>query len=231
MFQPQQYFDKAFSDLESARISRQAYIETIDRIYNSLPLSQRKCLDRRRDTRTAGRFAMEIYDNSIRERFLVDRWAETVSIQIVDYGIANNGRLILSPGSRSHTADYLVRTADGEAPLEIKFSPCQAFVTYKVADLEHYIDQGNVLVLTILGDRRMIGPNGDPACERPLTIPSNLKWFTMDATAMRNFLAIADRDYHKGFGGKPTARLQAAQFRRVFQLRDWRAARRVAVVA
>lgn len=200
-------------------------MRSIDLLLRGHPLPP--SLARRRDGRTPGQFALHVRDTTARERFLVREWARLVAsrdLTIADLGVGNDGRLLLDPANTG-SPDYRVSSPRGTWALEVKFGPTRRFVTYKVADLFNYIDR-DALLLTVLGPARMVGPNGDPHRDDPLAIPPGLGWSLMGPEAMRRFLEAAEHGTHKGFGGKPTARLHAGDFRGVLRLREWRSVRR-----
>lgn len=204
--------------LEGA-IDRSAYIEAIDALYPQIPKNLRADVDRRRDRRTLGEFALHIYDSTAREAFLVREWAALLyglGLRLVDNGVGNSGRLVLDTAGRGGEPDFVLRFPERSYRLEVKFGPTPRFVTYKVDDLVNYTQRDDTVVLTILGDGR------DPTVATQSAVPAGLYWFLMDRARIRRLLSRGEIGTHKGFGGKETVRLEASRFEDVFGgLRAW----------
>lgn len=201
--------DEAFFRFERGDLDRREYVVMVDDILSGIP---QPLLDRRRDTRSPGEFALAIYDTTVRERHLINLWAG--DRPVADHGLANDGRLILNTRGKNGRPDF---TVDG-LHVEVKFDPTRSFVTYKVADLENYVRRGDVVVLTFIGDATMIGGNGDPDHDGSIELSDDLLWFSMDANQCQKLLEEGERGHHKGFGGKPTVRVYKREFSRFFIL-------------
>lgn len=161
----------------------------------------------RRDGRSLGEFALEIYDATLRERHLMGEFADIIrafQFRVLDQGIDNDGRLVIASGG-TREADYRLQFPGGRrATLEIKRAPTSKFATYRVVDLQNYIEQGDTLVLTVFGK-----------AER--------SWSLMTAAMMGKALRLGEHGHHPGFGGKPTVRIHSSQYEPVFGgLRPWR---------
>lgn len=206
----QRDFDYLFLDLRDGNIDRSEYVKRCNALYNTLPPEVKPNVDRRKDNRQLGVFCLQIYDNTARERFLVDEWARSLGydVKIIDNGIGNDGRFILDPKGNSGRADYILKWGDGrERRLEVKFSPCLFKATFKVCDLKEYARQ-DALVLLVMGDTRMIGPNGRPTCTVQLQIPPDLRWCLFGRETIRRMLKETPIRNHKEVGGKPSIQLR-----------------------
>jgi hypothetical protein len=222
----QQKADKAYDDLAHGRISRWDYVHVINDLYYEIPLHLKQSINNRRDYRSLGEFALVIFDNTRRETFLIKEWLKLVEpwgLTPSDRGIANDGRLVIDTRGQSGRVDYILRGKSGRTyNLELKFAPSSRFLTYKVADLQNYLGQGDVLMLTIVGHSSMVGPNGDPASDLPLVLPRGLSWLLMGDQQMRCLLDNGEQGPHRGFGGKPTVRMYDSNFEEFgCALRDW----------
>lgn len=189
----------------------------IDSLYEGLSLPQMRSLDYRRGGRSLGHFALMVYDNTVRETFLVRKWAQAKNLLVIDNGLANDGRLIIDTKGQGGKPDFIVQDRNGNSwRLEIKFAPSDKYLTYKVADLENYAKQENLIILTIIAGKGMMGSNGDPHKNIPLRLSPSLRWFTLGPENCRNLLRNGEIGNHNGFGGKPTVRVYPTEFSAFF---------------
>lgn len=215
--------DELFKDFVEGKIDRVTYSESMCGIYEELTPSEKNKLRWRMDQRNLGKFALFLYDSTIRERFLVESWTNCFSdshnIVLTNNGIDNSGRVVIDTKGANSKADYIVNIKGVEKKLEVKFGPTFKYLTYKISDLNNYIGQNNVVVLTIVGES-MIGNNGNPFKSLDLTIPKGLKWMLMDTEKCKEVLEKGEKGRHFGFGFKETVRVYSNQFN-IFNFYDW----------
>jgi hypothetical protein len=216
--------DILFSMLEKNKISRRKYVDEINLLYCEIPAPRLSSINRRRDRRSLGEFALQVYDNTKREKFLVaewcNQWPDRLYV-IEDHGISNDGRLIIDTSANKTVSDYVLKNGAEVVRLELKFCPCQWKLTYKKADLLAYLKE-NASVLTIMGNTGMIGPNGDPDSDKPLTLPDGMKWILMESEDIMLIMDEVPVRPHREVGGKPGYQLFKNMFGSYVQVNDWR---------
>ena len=220
----QDYFDTLFGQLKSGHIDRQTYVQKIDEarcLINKISLPQ---LDRRCDSRTLGEFALQIFDNTEREAFLMREWLKATGredVQIVDHGVSNDGRLLIEPGPGQGRPDYELVSDKGRWKLEVKFCPTYRKLTFKVVDLRGYIRQ-NADMLLIMGDTRMIGANGNKHRGGLLKLPPCLKWCVIIPRQMQAMLDEFPVDNYREMGGKPSVQIIDQDYiRNMLKVQNW----------
>jgi len=196
---------------------------------------------KRMDWRTLGEFALMIFDNTIREKILTDAWVEMCessgllgSAMLADNGMSNNGLIIFSLKFVNHDSDFIIKVEgsqleempDGEHKLEVKYCPTDRFLTYKARDLESYVRQKS-LVLTVMGENKMFGANGNPDVEDSFSV-DDLKisgWSLMTPKAMSQMLHTLPVKRYEGYmGNKPSVRVyrdDSPNYRDYFVVRKW----------
>lgn len=226
----QEQFDELFNLLENNKITRQEYVDRLNKLAPDVPSQYKRSVDRRRDSRTLGEFALQVYDNTKREKFLIEQWCgqwPDKEYGIIDHGIANNGCLILDTSKCKSVSDYKLYVWKGgnhgyeSSLLEIKFCPCQWKLTYKQADFAAYLREES-LILTIMGDTRMLGPNGDPDNNQPLQLPAGLQWILMGASEINHIMEKIPVRMHREVGYKPSYQLFKASFPQFVKVENWR---------
>lgn len=176
----------------------------------------------RKDQRSLGHFALQLYDNTLRERFLLDQaWPQIAreGDSIENLGVQNDGRLVLNPQGKNLNLDFKVVNASlGDYPLEVKYCPTQKMMTYKVDDLANYLSTPCSKVLTVATTGQMVGSNGNPDRDVVFRLPPYSFFTLMDHDAIGRLLAIGENGNHVGFGGKPTIRIYERKFSQVFEI-------------
>jgi hypothetical protein len=205
------------------QITRQKYVEEINKSRYAidptlLPGLQSRIDRDKRSGRTLGLFALFIHDNTVRERFLLDAWLAMTGREgkVEDFGIANDGRLILNTGGGLGRPDFLL---DG-VKFDVKFNPVSFKHTFKVCDLKSYA-RDDVQVLLIMGESRMIGPNGNPDSQEPLVVPPNLKWSLFGRGTIRTMLSKLPTLHYREVGFKPAIQLKGEDINLYLSPKDW----------
>jgi hypothetical protein len=216
----QRLLDRAYAALASGEISRQSYFRQINALADDPEIAGR--FRYRKDQRSLGHFALTLYDNTLRERFLLDAAWPYISREgdrAVDLGVNNDGRLVLRPDGKNRNLDFLVRNeALGDYPLEVKYCPTQRFLTYKIDDLSNYLDTPDARVLTVAVANGMVGSNGNPDRDVAFALPPYSFFTLMDHEAIRRLIQTGESGNHAGFGGKPTVRIYQRQFHKAFTI-------------
>ena len=108
-----------------------------------------KSLNYRKDQRTLLQFEKDILDNTKKEKFLLSIFVKELKkkghkVRVKNFGIDNTGKFIVKSNCK---ADYQI-TIDGVKGLyEIKNSPVDWKMTYKVYDLQQYIKNSvNIII-------------------------------------------------------------------------------------
>lgn len=205
----------------SGEITRTSYFTQINALSAAHPEIANK-FRYRKDQRSLGHFALMLYDNTLRERFLLDQaWPQIArpGDTIENLGVQNDGRLVLNPRGKNLNLDFQVVNYEvGGYPLEVKYCPTQKMATYKVSDLTNYLSTPCSKVLTVFTTGQMVGSNGNPDREAAFELPRYSFFTLMDHDAIGRLLAVGENGTHVGFGGKPTVRVYARQFSSVFEI-------------
>jgi hypothetical protein len=201
------------SHLASGVISRDEYKEAFDSLYDQVPQRFLRAIDGRKDRRSLGEFALELYDATLREKTLISQWNErnNLKLTIECLGSDDAGVVIFDPKNLSSQADYRVTCGGSSYKLEIKFCPTLAKLTYKVKDLRAYI-LAEAYVLTIMYDRRSLGETIDP---------SRLNWTLMTPAIMKRLLDEVPVRNHWEMGRKPSIQILAKDFDRYIEVNPW----------
>lgn len=225
--------ESLYQRLVSGEISRGEFFDGYNNLYKEIEGADKRGLDRRLDNRTLGAFALMIYDSTRREKILIDLWRDmTLKIglfskfEIKNHGVDNSGKVFIKNTKAARgNADYIINVdgdsiPPGEYPLEVKFSPTLKKMTFKVADLSNYI-KSNVLMLTILGDTKMLGPNGNPLLS-PLTVDNvdatMLQWCLATGADMSKMLNTLEQKPYREMGFKECVQMKSDQFSQFFNL-------------
>ena len=193
------------------------------------------------DWRTLGEFALTIYDNTKREKILTDSWLEMCQqsgllgeVTLKDNGMSNNGLIIFALKWVTHEPDFEATVKDSSIPelpngihkLEIKYCPTNRFLTYKAKDLESYCRQ-KAYVLTVMGENRMVGANGNPDIEDEFDVKNlNISdWTILTPKIMSKMLEVLPIKSYEGYmGNKPSIRVyrdESPNFSDFFEVRKW----------
>ena len=222
----QHKFDEVFARLKHHQIGRPEFVDCINQLHAQIRDPQiRANLDRRRDHRSLGEFALMIYDNTRREHFLIERWVQTFAphYRILHQGLDQSGRLVLQPPPGRSQPDYRLHGQGETLSLELKFAPSLKYLTWKVADLTAYCDYpDDLLILTLITPRLMVGSNGNQTCHWEFRLPPEIHWLTLNQDQCQQLLRRGERGHHSGFGGKATIRIYPDQFVKFFQIRVWK---------
>lgn len=221
----QRDFDSLYYEFTASQtpLTRVGYVKQINALWNAIDPKHRPSLQRRKDKRSLGEFALQVYDCTIREKFLLTEWLKSLGregVKVEDYGVANDGRLILDENSDRGRPDYRLTSVKGTWKLEVKFCPVQYKLTFKVCDLKSYA-RADALVLLIMGETRMIGPNGDPNSSKPLAVPEGLRWCLFGRKTIRRMLKELPVKLHKEVGGKPSIQLRGGDIARLLNPKEW----------
>lgn len=215
--------DQLFLQLESHAIDRRQYVHQINELYDRIPLPQRGNVARRKDTRSLGIFALSIYDNTKREKFLINAWCDQIpnqAYQIIDNGINNDGRLIIDTSNCKSVSDYVLKNNFETRHVEVKFSPCQWKMTFKKADFNAYLKE-DASILLIMGNVGMMGPNGVPEGNTELVLPKGLKWTLITPHQISKIMEEVPVRNCWEVGGKPSYQLFAKDFHKFIEVHDW----------
>jgi hypothetical protein len=229
--------EEIFNTFLRGEIDRWGYYDAFNNLYDIMPDKDKAHLKRRLDNRCLGEFALSIFDYSFRESLLVKLWRKAclkkglfTKFEYEDHGIENNGRVVIEAdkGGKRGNADFIV-DLDGpilsvyRQKLEIKYNPAKSKNSYKCADLRNYA-QNDVLVLTIMGARKMIGPNGNPGLPS-LSIddidPTGMRWFLLSAGNMNKMLAELPVKNLRETGFKPGVQVFEQDFDKYFNVYDF----------
>jgi len=214
----QKTLDDIFDRLKRSEISRRDYFDQINSIAASLPPHALAKFRHRRDERSLGRFALGLYDNTVRERLLFEAcWPHFggAGEAFEDLGLDNEGRLVVDGGWRNRLLDFKVTGPSGSYPVEVKYAPSQAFLTFKVADLVNYLDTKDARLLVVATPSYMVGGNGDPDVEVEMSLPRGTWFMLLDRHGIDRILRYGEYGTHKGFGGKPTVRIYNRQYPKI----------------
>lgn len=231
-----QFSKRCFNALRTREIGRKDYYDLFDQLwpkvkengvlqYHELS-SIRNRVDRKSE-RGLGGFALGIYDNTIRERILIEGWRDRLiaagkveGIEISDHGMANDGMIHFSKADINAKADFKIavtgsKLADipnGEMLVEVKFCPSQKYLHFKHGDFSAYAADGtNVLIF--IGNDRMIGANGNPNWDIDITDLNLEEWGLITTASVKDILmneSFKERRNARGdlmMGGKDCVRL------------------------
>lgn len=219
----QSHFDGCHYWLKSGEWTREKYVEQINYLWCGIHPEDRKSLQRRKDRRTLGEFALQVYDSSMREKFLITEWLKILGredVRIEDYGIANDGRIIMDPDGEQGKPDYRIISDKGVFKFEVKFCPTAAKLTFKSGDLHSYIDH-DATVLIIMANMAMIGPNGFAHVEKPLEVPAGTKWTLLFKETCKKMLLELPVVQYREIGYKRGVQLKKHNMHKFIKVRDW----------
>jgi hypothetical protein len=209
-------------------LNRSEFVKAYDDLYEEIPPNARSHLARRKDKRTLGEFALSIWDNSRREKILIELWAESCKkkgifnqFEFSANGVDNSGRLYIGYRRNASNSDFIVTIDDKTGPLEVKFNPSKVKNTFKLADLKNYIKEG-ALVLVIMG-AKMLGPNGD--CKKPSLRPElvdlkGMSWFVITPSSMAQLLELPIKNLWE-IGNKPGIQILERDFSKYFDIYEF----------
>lgn len=136
---------------------RQKYKANLNALADKFPEDVKKAFGYRKDVRTLGDFALEIYDQTaINEKKCFNFWNDGFSknhfneTDFISSGIDQDGKLIWNKSSskdEGKSPDYFCKK--NNFYLEIKYSPCHFKNTFKTSDFLHYNKLGNTYVLSV----------------------------------------------------------------------------------
>jgi hypothetical protein len=231
-----QFSNQCFNALRTKEINRKEYHDLFALGWPKLQepsvlqfnelSSIRNRVDRKGDRGLAG-FALGIYDNTIRERILIEAWRDRLvaagkvsAIEIADHGMANDGMIHFSKTDINAKADFKIKVAgskmtdipDGDMLVEVKFCPSQKYLHFKQGDFSAYASDGtNVLIF--IGNDRMVGANGNPNWDIDITDLNLEEWGLITTASVKDVLlneVFKERRNARGdlmMGGKDCVRL------------------------
>lgn len=244
----EQFSRRCFNALRTKEITRSDYFDLFDLVYpkvtekNVLEGHERSSIqnrvDRNRDSqRTLGQFALGIYDNTLRERILIEAWRDRLKqcgqvedIDIQDHGMSNDGMIHFSKAEVNPKADFKIKTTgsklkdvpNGEMLVEVKFCPSQKYLHFKESDFRCYAEAGASVLIFIGND--MYGGNGNPKWDMEVADLRLEEWGFIAHDAVQDMLKKEEfitRYNARGqvmMGGKPCVRLNRnQQFPRITQ--------------
>lgn len=238
----QQLIDDCFATFSNSAkgiADRTAFYTEMESIYEKMPDEIKQKFAWRMDRfvgvgRSFGSFALSIYDSTRRERLLVEAWTKEIKdcgnyaiMEFKDAGSDNSGKIYIQAPKRCG-ADYSIQCLGsgfletGIHFIELKYAPTSKKLTYKVADLELYAKR-NESVLTIIGENKMVGPNGDPL--KPTLSPNaicldNFQWCFFTPAIINTLLTLPVKKCYE-MGGKPCIQLQQSEFSKYFEVRSF----------
>lgn len=238
---------RCFNALRTKEITRSDYYDLFDKLdekvreYGVLAENDRRSIVNRVDKtsgRKLGQFALGIYDNTLRERILIEAWRDRLKqcgqvedIDIQDYGMSNDGMIHFSKADINPKADFKINTTgsklkdvpNGEMLVEVKFCPSQKYLHFKKCDFDCYAEAG-VNVLIFIGNDQMYGGNGNPKWDMEVADLRLEEWGLIAPDAVKDMLhkeTFMPRSNARGqpmMGGKPCVRLNRnQQFPRITQ--------------
>jgi hypothetical protein len=165
-------------------------------------------LNFRKDTRSATQFKSDIKFHTEKEKCLVEIFARELiksgsTIVIKNNGIDNSGDFVKNGGCNS---DYLC-IIDGEEGLyEVKCSPVKNKCTFKVYNLEQYVEQNSNILL-------FYGAGKDP-CQK---LPRGARWAIITPYNIKRMLQDKEPYKEKAFGFKMCIRIYSEEFDKYFK--------------
>lgn len=146
---------KSFLEAPDDVSIREIYKNDLNKLESTNRGDVNKIFGYRKDKRSLGEFALNIYDNTaLLERNCFNFWAKNYGkkhFENFDFkpsGIDQDGKLIWGKTKEEvKTPDYYSKNND--CYLEIKYSPCDFKNTFKTYDFEYYNSLGNVYVLSV----------------------------------------------------------------------------------
>ncbi len=229
----QEIADGIFSDFIAEKISRSNYIKKFDQFYYLLNDDEKEMVRGRKDRRSLGEFALDIYDNTIREQFLIQSWSdmminrgEFLSFQWQNYGTDPSGRVIIQDKYNNRSfSDFLVTTVggklipDGVHRMEVKYDPSLIKATFKRCNLRAYIKQNSYLLMIMATGQ--LGPSGDPnRCSSLIIDDKNTRWAFASVEYMKRMLETPVV-YPRETGFKPSVQFHRDQIAEYFDIYDW----------
>ncbi len=220
------------------KISRQEFCDAYDALFSLVDSKDRKNLENRLDTtknqkgRSLGKFALQIYDSTLREKRLIDSWVSMLleneyfeEIYIQDNGVDNSGLVLLNV--KNSKPDYILYTKggellpDGSHTIEVKFAPGFNKLTYKVDNLESYLKYDSY-VLTIINSGKM-GGSGDPQHSGKIDLDYSLMgWVLFTPETVRKILQSLPHQHYFELGNKKAVQILQKDFDQYFTVHDWR---------
>jgi hypothetical protein len=241
---PDKFSKWLFTAYKLNEISRREYHDLFSELEKNLHHFLDDCelnnVLKRMDWRTLGEFALMVYDNTRRERLLVDAWVEMCKAKglfsnavLCDNGMANDGVVMFSLKFVNHEPDFVItlqdssiEIPDGVNKLEVKYCPSSRFLTYKAKDLESCIRKKSY-VLTVMGENKMLGANGNPDADDSFDVDAlNISaWTIMTPEGMSYMLEnLPVRRYEGYMGNKPAVRVyrdESPNYKDFFEMRNW----------
>lgn len=169
-----------------------------------------KSEDYRRDSRTLEEFKSDIKKETEKEKFLLSIFEKEckkrcIPFSATDYGVNNNGDFVEKSDCRP---DYLIRIGDISGLFEIKSSPVDFKITFKVYDLQEYIRQ-NAYILLFIGT----GYISDDLSKFDITTAS---WAILSPLTLSNMLKDCKQYKEKKFGYKQCIKVFSSNFHKYF---------------
>lgn len=174
------------------------YSHIFDMIEKHYPKEVSKHFRYRKDKRSLGDFAVDMYDGHLRERRIAEWWlqnygekyfSKNMSYECV--GIDDTGCILLENGSREDMKkpDYLIKNTN--TYLEIKSNPCDWKITLKLSDINHYLGLNSyILIACSKGKFETEGVNC--SCFILLS-PEQTKKMISDAAVLRDRFEVGNK--------------------------------------
>lgn len=231
-----QFSRRCFNALRTKEINRSDYYNLFNQLdhkirqYGILSENDRRSIINRVDKasgRKLGEFALGIYDNTLRERILIEAWKDRLiksgnveKIDISDYGMANDGMIYFSKQNINPKADFKITVSGSkiekipnkEMFIEVKFCPSQQYLHFKKGDFECYA-KDNVNILIFIGNDQMFGGNGNPKWDMQVSDFKLEEWGLITNNSIHDILnkeVFTERHNARGqlmMGGKDCVRL------------------------
>ena len=235
MSDAQKIVDDLFAEFVSGELTRHEYVRKMDQVYLAImDERERGAVAFRKDKRSLGEFALFLYDNTVREKFLMDSWCDLMvarddfsDLQYKNRGLENSGRLIIDADEARKTAfaDFWVWAQDGTllpdgwTKLEMKFDPSLTKATFKVGQLKSYIKQGAYMLVIMCNGQ--LGPNGNPNQAETYSIDSySTRWFLASPATMERMLTKRFSQRSE-MGGKSSVQFLNDEILDYFDVMDW----------
>jgi hypothetical protein len=147
--QPNELFDKfrksTIEAVTSGKMSREGYLKFWDEFNQKHPDFCKKNFYRR-DFRSLGQFALDLYENAADEANNFDKWFHThgskyfKSKKYENFGAEASGMLLYKEDNQRGNPDFIL--SDGtKIEYKLNYATCRKG-TYKVADLRSYLEHG-----------------------------------------------------------------------------------------
>jgi hypothetical protein len=227
-----------YTCLTTGKITRQEFCEAYDSLFSLVDSKDKKNLENRLDKtknqqgRTLGKFALQIYDATFREKLLINSWVTMLledghfeEVYIQDNGVDNSGVVLLNVNNSK--PDYILYTKggtvipDGSHKVELKFAPGFNKLTYKVDNLESY-QRYDSYVLTIINVGKM-GGSGEPTHDGSINLNYSLMgWTLFTPEIIRRLLDELPHQHYFELGNKKAVQILQKDFEKYFTVYDWR---------